>query len=95
MAAPKKKPTVVIDPGRELVACLDGPMSNQWFYLDEWQQRRESSRRYSPDTPAGCALGYVPVRGTKVPHPTVEGVEANALAYRPDVAIAAMTRKSA
>jgi hypothetical protein len=50
-----------IDPSRELVACVGGPLTGQWFYADEWQRRREAAQHTkTPHTPeaAGPALHY-------------------------------------
>jgi hypothetical protein len=90
---PKEPPRIPAD--AELVACLDGPMVNQWFYLPEWQERREAELRMNRTPATGAALGYVPVRGETIPHPTHPTAVAHALAYAPDVAAAAMERKTA
>jgi hypothetical protein len=80
----------------KLVACLDGPLVNQWFYLDEWHERRATEERMHHTPETGAALGYVPVRGETVqhPHPELPHITAHALAYAPDVATMASKQAS-
>jgi hypothetical protein len=55
--------------GTQLIACLDGPLVNQWFFLAQWQERVSAAKnmaalgqRRSP------VLDYAP-DGTTVAHP--------------------------
>jgi hypothetical protein len=92
----RKKPDYpVIPEDAELVACLDGPLVNQWFYLAEWHERRAAEERMRHTPYSGAALGYVPVRDEMVDHPSHPTAKAHALAYRPAKVAAALRAKSA
>jgi hypothetical protein len=88
-----KYPT--IPDGAELVACLDGPLVNQWFYLDQWHERRAAEERMNRTPYTGAALGYAPVRGETIDHPSHPTATAHALAYRPAKVAAALRAQSA
>lgn len=59
--------------GRDLVACVDGPLAGQWYHRADWTARRQAAQRmgYDDAHPAAPALGYVEDRGpAAVEHPS-------------------------
>lgn len=80
--APKEKapPPWATDPTTRLVACIDGPLRDQWFLQKDWDERvdaarymTERSERRSP------VLDYV--EDGVVPHPEWSALAQGAAMY--------------
>lgn len=41
----KTPPPWVTDPSIRLIACIDGPLQNQWFFESEWTERVAAAQR--------------------------------------------------
>lgn len=78
-----KSPPPWATDGTRLIACLDGPLVNQWFFLADWQERVSAAKhmlalgqRRSP------VLDYAP-DGTTATHPEWRIASGTAMHYRP------------
>jgi hypothetical protein len=66
---------VTVKISRPAVACVGGPLDGRWYYADDFDTMQRAAARmgYTPDHPAGSALGYVDGDGT-VTHPDRQAV---------------------
>lgn len=75
-------PPWATDPTTRLIACMDGPLVNQWFFLAEWQERVSAAKnmlalgqRRSP------VLDYAP-DGATATHPKWPMASGTAMRHR-------------
>lgn len=69
--------------GLDLVACLDGPMTGQWFTRVDWLARIDAARYLHEDRGQRRqpCLDYAP--GPLTRHPTEPAITGHALLHRP------------
>lgn len=69
--------------GKPLVACVDGPMINQWFFVPDWEGRLTAARHMlDRDQPRSPVLDYV--EDATIPHPQWgDAAPGRAMYYRP------------
>lgn len=69
----------------QLVACVDGPLVGQWFYLEEWRARLASARHMLElnGTPQPVLAYSRPSPGDMVAHPQFDDVAGMAVRVAP------------
>ena len=80
------------DVSLELVACVDGPRANSWYFLrhgeGSWHSLRRLARAAGESPYDGRTLGYVPTKDA-LPHPTFPDLSGHVLRWDPAAAAAA------
>lgn len=84
--APKEKtpPPWATDPMTLLVACIDGPLQDQWFFKADWDERVSAARHMADRSQRRSpTLDYV--QDGVVPHPEWPALaQGTAMYHRPE-----------
>jgi hypothetical protein len=67
---------------RALVACVDGPMQGQWYFLTDWDERVESAKYMAVRGQRRSVCLDYEAAGAPIPHPDEPLAMGTPLTYR-------------
>jgi len=73
-----------VDRGEPLIALVDGPMANQWFWLSDWRELRQSARDMAERGQQEDRCLRYRETGSEVAHRTNDAWVGRAWTYEPE-----------